>query len=109
MQDRYAGDIGDFGKFALLRALEGAGLSVGINWYKTDTAPDEKGNPGKYGIPDVFRNCDPELYEKLKIVFGKEPRSIMDLQKAKLLRSDKYFDEVTPPKSGRAGVAGPCS
>jgi hypothetical protein len=46
MQDRYAGDIGDFGKFALLRALEGAGLSVGVNWYKTDTAPDENTTMG---------------------------------------------------------------
>jgi hypothetical protein len=36
MQDRYAGDIGDFGKFGLLKALEQTGLSVGINWYWTE-------------------------------------------------------------------------
>ena len=36
MQDCYAGDIGDYGKFALLRELREQGLSVGVNWYKTD-------------------------------------------------------------------------
>lgn len=38
MQNRYAGDIGDFGKFGLLRALRGSGLSIGVNWY---LVPDE--------------------------------------------------------------------
>jgi hypothetical protein len=102
MQDRYAGDIGDFGKIALLRALEGAGLSVGVNWYKTDTAPDEIHDDGKYRIREKYESCDPELYEKLDNIFIKGPRSIAALQEAKLLRSDKYFGEVTPPKSDRA-------
>lgn len=34
MQDRYAGDIGDFGKFGLLKALLAEGFSLGVNWYK---------------------------------------------------------------------------
>jgi len=101
MQDRYAGDIGDFGKFALLRALEGAGLSVGVNWYKSDTAPDEKHADGKYPIPKNYGQCDPELYERLSEIH-KRDGSIAKLQEAKLLRSDKYFGEVTPPKSDRA-------
>ena len=29
MQDRYAGDIGDFGKFGLLKHIENEGLSIG--------------------------------------------------------------------------------
>lgn len=31
MQDRYAGDIGDFGKLGMLRALASAGFSIGNN------------------------------------------------------------------------------
>jgi hypothetical protein len=44
MQDRYAGDVGDFLKLGLLRHLAapledgGAGLRIGLNWY---LAPDE--------------------------------------------------------------------
>ena len=41
MQDRYTGDIGDFGKLGLLRQLTSTGLSIGVNWYRT---PDETHN-----------------------------------------------------------------
>ena len=41
MQNRYTGDIGDFGKLGLLRVLHSAGLSIGVNWYLT---PDETHN-----------------------------------------------------------------
>ena len=52
MQDCYAGDIGDYGKIALLRELHGQGLCIGVNWYKTDTVTSEKQENGKYCIPD---------------------------------------------------------
>jgi hypothetical protein len=35
MQDRYAGDTGDFGKFGLLRQIAKTGLVIGLNWYRT--------------------------------------------------------------------------
>ena len=41
MQNRYTGDIGDFGKLGLLRVLQDAGFSIGVNWYLT---PDENHN-----------------------------------------------------------------
>ena len=31
MQNRYTGDIGDFSKLGLLRALRSAGFSIGLN------------------------------------------------------------------------------
>ena len=33
MQNRYTGDIGDFGKLGLLRVLQESGLTIGVNWY----------------------------------------------------------------------------
>ena len=42
MQDRYAGDIGDFGKIALLRSLKEQGFNIGVNWYKTEPLHTEK-------------------------------------------------------------------
>ena len=35
MQDRYVGDVGDFGKIGMLRQIANAGLRVGVNWYLT--------------------------------------------------------------------------
>ena len=34
MQDRYAGDVGDFGKFKLLQELQREGFTLGVNWYR---------------------------------------------------------------------------
>lgn len=45
MQDRYTGDVGDFGKLGMLRLIEKSGLSVGVNW---DLVRDElHNNDGK--------------------------------------------------------------
>ena len=41
MQDRYAGDIGDFGKIALLQQIREKGLTIGVNWYKVNPADYE--------------------------------------------------------------------
>ena len=41
MQDRYTGDLGDFSKLGVLRLLQSAGMSIGLNWYLT---PDETNN-----------------------------------------------------------------
>ena len=57
MQDRYAGDIGDFGKFALLKELENQGLSVGVNWYKINQPDFEKN-------PDAPRQIDIQKFKE---------------------------------------------
>ncbi|MBQ4249668.1 MAG: hypothetical protein II705_06450, partial [Clostridia bacterium] len=69
MQDRYAGDVGDYGKFALLRAMEAQGLKVGVNWYLAKTLPSEIHDDGKYRIPAQYENLDPELSAALNRVF----------------------------------------
>ena len=78
MQDQYVGDVGDFGKYGLLRHLcgmqedgEGPILSLGVNWYRV---PDEGGNAGKHigylvrspRNDRVFAQCDKKLYMALQ-------------------------------------------
>ena len=46
MQDRYAGDVGDFGKLGMLRCMEDFGLKVGINWYLV--GDESHNNDGKH-------------------------------------------------------------
>ena len=36
MKNQYVGDIGDYGKYALLKAFSDNGVKLGINWYLTD-------------------------------------------------------------------------
>lgn len=72
MQDKYVGDIGDYVKLGLLRALM-PDRKLGVVWYRV---PDEANNNdgGKIGYlekPERFRYADPELFDHLKgVVFG---------------------------------------
>lgn len=113
MQDRYVGDIGDFGKYGLLRSLFGpphhsvSKLKIGINWY---LVPDEQGNfDGKHISYLVdnnhnhkrFKNCDGELYKKLqKIVKPREvggntiatgERKVSKVEKGEILPNGTIF------------------
>lgn len=69
MQDRYAGDVGDFVKLGLLRALM-PGHRMGLAWYRF---PDETHNSDGRHIdyldkPERYRALDPELFDHLKQV-----------------------------------------
>ena len=80
MQNRYAGDVGDFGKLGLLRGLTSSQLDIGVNWYLT---PDENHNAdGKHigYITDTrYKGCDDSLRNSLeKIVEGE--RSVSSLE-----------------------------
>jgi hypothetical protein len=103
MQNRYAGDVGDFGKFALLRAL-GPNFCIGIIWYLTSELK-EKNNDGahlKYLTePDRFRVLDCELFDLLNsfhVKFRKSPkaRSVKQLEQCKLLNSARYYSREVP-------------
>ena len=97
MQDRYAGDVGDYGKFAMLRAMEAQGLKLGINWYRTKTAAYEIHNDGKYRIPEKFETCDPQLSAALNTVFDSvDNRSVQKLEQTNLLQCEHYISELVP-------------
>ncbi len=96
MQNRYTGDIGDYGKLGLLRWLEQAGMRIGVNWYLT---PDgkEKNDDGKfvkYLKNQSFRNCDPQLWEALGEIVNSGTRKICSLQTEKILKAVFYDAEM---------------
>ena len=109
MRDAFAGDIGDFSKFGLLRWLCGmtAGddlptLRLGINWYLFTGRQPEKNNDGKFiqflADPSVdarlLRNCDFELIEILKPIANAKRRRISDyIDSGVLLPDTLYYDE----------------
>ena len=66
MQDRYVGDIGDYAKYSLLRALS-RGCKLGVSWY---LFPDEdNGDGGHVGYllrPDKWCAPDPETFYVLR-------------------------------------------
>lgn len=79
MQDRYAGDIGDFVKLGLLRALS-AGRQLGVAWYRY---PDESHNGDGRHITYLdhsqrYEHLDATLFNHLRTI-TKEERSINSL------------------------------
>ncbi len=96
MQDRYAGDIGDFGKFGLLRYLKATGYSLGVNWY---LPPDESNGDGKLTkylentSEQGFRKYDEVLWAKLKTVVSTD-RSVCALERADILNATYYHDRL---------------
>jgi len=79
MQNRYVGDVGDFGKYGLLRGIfqKPPEYKLGIVWYLVpDGYGDSKSatNDGKHiaYLEDCnkprFRGCDEDLYDYLKSI-----------------------------------------
>lgn len=99
MQDRYAGDIGDFGKFGLLKAIEGQGLSIGVNWYFTcPSQEEEKRNDGGKPIDKRYASCDEALFSGLCSIFERPNRSVRELENRGFLKNTIYYRE--PVKIG---------
>ena len=93
MQDRYVGDIGDFVKYALLRALS-TGMKLGVAWY---LHPDEhKSAHGRYreylSRPTEWRSLDEVLFNKLKWIVESE-RSVVAVQEASILPNAVFAGE----------------
>lgn len=102
MQDRYAGDVGDFIKFALLRALA-PDRRTGVGWYLT---PDESHNGdgrhiGYLRDPDRWRHYDPDLFDRLIEVVDSEARSVAALEAAALLPDAVFHSDRLTTSAGR--------
>lgn len=104
MQDRYAGDVGDFGKLGMLRQIASSGLGIGINWYRT-YKPEEHGNDdGKhigYLNNKAFQECDEGLLNALREVIEGN-RSVATLEKARIIPNAQYYAEILKPGSNRS-------
>ena len=101
MQNRYTGDIGDFGKLGLLRVLASSGLSIGINWYLTpDEHHNRDGRHVKYLNNEKYRSCDEALWLELNHVVNSGQREVFALQNKHLL--DAVFYSVPLDFAGKS-------
>ena len=92
MQNRYTGDIGDFGKLGLLRVLQEAGFSIGVNWYLT---PNEEHNQdGKHINYEDLRFCDEALWAELQQIVDSGNRKVAALQKKRILKAEFYAEPL---------------
>lgn len=101
MQNRYAGDVGDFGKIGMLRCIEQSGLTVGVNWYLVeDESHNLDGKHVGYLSDKKFLGLDEELCKALGTLISTHNRSVQHIEELNLLQSNKYYHEVLKPVPG---------
>ena len=103
MQCRYVGDVGDFGKYGLLRALTLPDtpdeLSLGVVWYLVcNHGPAGDGRYINY-LKDEnagrFRPCDPPLFDCLKEIVDSNRRSVESIERARILPAKYYHRNLS--------------
>lgn len=105
MQDRYAGDIGDYVKLALLRALS-VDRRLGVAWY---LYPNEAHNADGRHVsylrqPDKWRHFDPELFDNLAALCA-GARSVEALEASRVIDAAFFrelLDHGTHPAAARS-------
>ena len=98
MQNRYTGDIGDFAKYGLLRALS-RGRRLGVAWYLyPDEAHTADGRHIQYlENPGKWRPLDPVLFDGLDMITSGE-RSVAALEQSGLLPGAVFASEMLKVK-----------
>ena len=88
MKNQYVGDIGDYGKYGLLRFLAEKGVRIGVNWYLTENDKTTDGNKTEYLNESNYGCYDEELFEKLRPI-------------AQRRKTEKEYTMSRTPKSFR--------
>lgn len=57
MKNQYVGDIGDYGKYGLLRFLASYGIKIGVNWFLTENDEERE-----WLAKQNFRNTAEDAY-----------------------------------------------
>lgn len=112
MQNKYVGDVGDFGKYGLLRWLTGvtrrateeerqlwcvqvladevpaAAPKLGVVWYMNH----DSGQGGGRFAPGDLMECDPILHHTLRMLVRDNNRNVLAVENGSILpRSTQYF------------------
>lgn len=92
MQNRYVGDVGDFGKYGLLRNISKSNLTIGINWYLTlDESGNEDGKHISYLLKDDYKECDNDLHNSLNEIVLQNQRNIESIEKSNIFPNATIF------------------
>ena len=92
MQNRYAGDVGDFGKLSLLRSIFSyPEYKLGVVWYQfPDESHNGDGRHVSYLNSNEYQQCDYKLVDGLSKVVNGE-RSITHLESLNLLPENTIY------------------
>lgn len=95
MKDQYFGDVGDYGKFGLLRFFSERDISIAVNWYLTADDGSRDGRHISYLEKKEYFKYDSMLYVFLREkVIEKQERSVSLIENSELLPGTVFYNEM---------------
>lgn len=94
MKNQYFGDLGDYGKYGMLRYLASNNIRIAVNWYLT---PDDSSNDGKhisYLEKGDMRKYDPALFDVLKAMVDAGQRDVMAFEDKDMIPNAVYYNHI---------------
>lgn len=101
MKNQYIGDVGDYGKYGLLRFLSSKGLKIGVNWYLTLNDGNNNGKKTAYFDKRDDRLYDPELFDFLRGIAGNPEKTVRMIEESRMIQNACYYHELigTPDRT----------
>ncbi|MEM6484425.1 MAG: hypothetical protein AAF662_05515 [Pseudomonadota bacterium] len=102
MKNQYLADINDFKKYGLLRSILAAtNWKLTVAWMLT---PDDGSTDGAKRAyldqPQRYRKHDPELFDRLSEVAGRERPTVAEIREAGVLDGAVLLEDVLPATAG---------
>lgn len=94
MKNQYFGDVGDYGKYGMLRYFAKNNIKIAVNWYLT---PDDGSNDGRhitYLEKNSMARYDPELFATLKQMVFDEKRNVMAFESLDMIPNAVYYNRL---------------
>ena len=94
MKNQYVGDIGDYGKYGLLRFISGRGIKIGINWYLTENDGSTDGRFTTYLKNPAERVCDPHVFDALQGIADCPEKNVKMIEQAGIIPDAEFYGEL---------------
>ena len=94
MKNQYVGDIGDYGKYGLLRFLASHGIKIGVNWFLTENDGSTDGKFTTYLKNPADRVYDPELFDALQNIADHPDKTIKMIEQAGIIPGAEFYGEL---------------
>jgi hypothetical protein len=88
MRNDFVGDVGDFGKYALLNALAGNDFTLLVNWYFNN----QRGRAFQYLRQEKkYSDCCPRLYSAMQEIAKQVPSRLKEIESRRILPEKTIF------------------